>query len=269
MIAVQKQLKVLSRNLLSRLRDDLLCHDDDHDDDNDNDEAQSRDKNGGKGAGSIPSTRQWLAYPQTLRLTTRPRPPLNPDGTRSRTFNRTSRSCDMPSVVLKLSKSTEELSEVLVQEFLIPLFHKLHPEKSGWDLGLMNLCATNMSMTAASATDGAGRDISKMFRRQEHVLKDWEIEESTDATLVVQNHATTNDPDRGRLYMQPDPANDYRVGLAGTKTAEKEVERVQVDEDGWQSDDEAADLDNICTTCKLPVPHFAVAAHERFHNLPD
>ncbi|KAL8895866.1 MAG: hypothetical protein Q9207_007976 [Kuettlingeria erythrocarpa] len=266
MVAVEKQLEVLSMSLLSRLREDLLCHDDDVDD---IDEAHSRDKNGGKGAGSTPSTRQWLAYPQTLRLTTRPRSALNPEGTRSRAFNRTSRSCDMPSVVLQLSKSTDELSERLVQEFLIPLFHKLHPEKSGWDLSLMNICATNMSMTAASFTDGAGRDISKMFRRQQHVLKDCEIEESTDATVVVENHATRDDPDRGRLYMEPHPANDYRVGLARTKGAQKEVEQCQLDEGGWQSDDQFADLDNICTTCKLPVPRFAIAAHERFHNLLD
>lgn len=253
MIAAKRELEMLSRSLLSRLREDLLCDDAD-------DEALSRDKTGDNGARSVPSTRQWLACPRTLRLTTRPRPPLNPDGTRSRTFNRISRSCDMPSLVLELNKSAEELSGKLVQETLIPLFHKLHPEESEWDLSLMNLCATNMSPTAASSKDGAGQDISKMFRRQQHVLKDWKIGESTDAT---------DDPDQGRLYVEPDSANDHKVDLARTKGYQEEVEDCGVGEDNWQSDDEVAGVDNICTTCKLPVPHFAMAAHERFHDLPD
>lgn len=262
MLAVEKELEMLSRSLLSRLREDLLCNDDD-------DEGLCRGRNGDNGARSVPWTRQWLACPRTLRLTTRPRPPLNPDGTRSRTFNRISRSCDMPSLVLELSKNAEELSKRLVQETLIPLFHKLHPEKSGWDLSLMNLCATNMSLTAASSKDGAGRDISKMFRRQEHVLKDWKIGNGTDATVLVENHAATDDPDQGRLYVEPDSANDHELDLAGAKGSQREIEECEVDEDCWQSDDEVAGFDNICATCKLPVPQFAMAAHQRFHDLPD
>ena len=42
---------------------------------------------------------RWLAIPRTLRLSTRPRPPPNSDGFRSRSFKRISRSCPLPSYV--------------------------------------------------------------------------------------------------------------------------------------------------------------------------
>ena len=83
-------------------------------------------------------SRHWLAHPRNLRLTTRPRPPRNPDGSRPTMFNRISRSCSMPSIVFSFSYDVDILAEKIVNDSLFPLFRKLHPEKSGWDLSLVS-----------------------------------------------------------------------------------------------------------------------------------
>ncbi|KAL9031524.1 MAG: hypothetical protein Q9196_000462 [Gyalolechia fulgens] len=265
MTAVDKELRMLSRSLLLRIRADLLCVDSD---------SGAPGEEAGREDGrrdSLP-TRLWLAYPRTLRLTTRPRPPLSPDGTRSRTFHRISRSCDMPSLVLNLSSSIEELSERLVQGTLIPLFHKLYPEKSGWNLSLINLCATNISLTAANVQDGAGRNISKMFRRQENVLKNWKIEDGTNAATI---NAGLRVLDKRNLEAmdtadpEPDACTECVADGNGAIDPQNMLDRSGEDDDIWQSDEDTSQIEHICTTCGFPVPLFATAAHDRFHNLAD
>lgn len=263
MTAAEKELRILSRSLLSQVHEDLLCVDDDS---NGAFVGRATGEDEGQGARS---TRQWLACPRTLRLTTRPRPPLNLDGTRSRTFNRISRSCDMPSLVLDLTKTIEEVSERLVRETLIPMFRKLHPEKSGWNLSLMNLCVTNMSLTAASSKDGAGRDISKMFRRQEHVLKDWNVGDDHKADLTISRQKDSDKSDQQAVDTEPRASTNYGADLDGANGFGKLLKTDKEDDDTWQSDDAASDLDHRCTICGLSMPVFAMAAHERFHNLPD
>ncbi|KAI4087657.1 MAG: hypothetical protein LQ344_006626 [Seirophora lacunosa] len=261
MAAVNTELLVLSQSLLSRVRKDLLCVD------------NSEKAVVGNASGEVENstglpTRQWLACPRTLRLSTRPRPPLNPDGTRSRAFNRISRSCDMPSLVLDLSKSIEELSQTLVQETLIPLFHKLHQEKSGWNLTLMNLCATNMCLTAASSGGNAGRDISRMFRRQEHFLKEWGVEVDSDANSGSVGLKVRGKRDQDALEARGDPTTGREINPDELYPSQKLVKKCEEDEDTWQSDDDIPDLHHRCSICGLPVPYFAVTAHALFHNLP-
>ncbi|KAI4150917.1 MAG: hypothetical protein L6R39_002131 [Caloplaca ligustica] len=262
MAAVEKELRMLSRSLLSRLRQDLSCID--------NDDKPSIDYATGEDEGKTGhSTRQWLARPRSLRLTTRPRPPLNPDGTRSRTFNRISRSCDMPSLALDLVKDVEYVSERLVQETLIPLFQKLHPEKSGWNLSLMNLCATNISLTAASAKDGAGRDISKMFKTQEDVLRDWKVRDDVVGSPLVTQLAAADKHDQEFVDVQPDVFIEKEILFDGANGSRWTINDCEEHEDTWQSDDGGSDIGPICPICGLPVPAFAMTAHERFHDLPD
>ena len=85
----------------------------------------------------------------------------------------------MPSYIFSLTVSIEVLSAKLVEEALMPLFKKLHPEKSDWNLSLVNVCATNMATTASDSRGkgGSGRDISRMFRRQDEVLREWRVED--------------------------------------------------------------------------------------------
>lgn len=260
MAEVEKELGMLSRSLISRIRVDLSCAD--YHDEPTDDEQSCEDH------GSSLPTRLWLACPRTLRLTTRPRPPMNPDGTRSRTFNRISRSCDMPSLVLNLNSSVDELSERLVLETLVPLFHKLHPEKSGWNLSLMNLCATNMSLTAASAKDGAGRDISKMFKMQAHVLREWKVDD-IDVAPAVDESAAPDERDKDVVAAELQVPKKEIINQNGSNDLQNREQESQEDEVIWQSDEDDPGFDHTCTICALVVPHYAIDAHERFHDLKD
>ncbi|KAL8902008.1 MAG: hypothetical protein Q9192_000221 [Flavoplaca navasiana] len=261
MAEVERELRLLSKSLLTRIRIDLSCI-------RDNDDM-SAENQGEHTADSISPSREWLAYPKTLRLTTRPRPPMNPDGTRSRTFNRLSRSCDMPSLILNLDESIEHLSETLVRDTLVPLFHRLHPERSGWDLSLMNLCAASISLTAASARDGAGRDISKMFKMQDLVLKHWKVAD-TDAAPV--NCYTADVDERALENLEKKPyvtSKETLGGVVGEGGNDGAIETTQGCDSSWESDDEGPWPNYNCAKCGLAMPDFAMIAHERFHDFPD
>ena len=145
---VERELLALSQSLLRRMRADLL---DDGED--------------------VQTLRRWLAFPKTLRLSTRtrPRPPQQAtDEGRNRSFARTCRSAPVPGFVFNVKEPIDGLAERLVKEALLPLFRKLHPEKSGWNLGLVNVGVTNMADSASGK--GGGRDIGEMFRGREVVM---------------------------------------------------------------------------------------------------
>ena len=215
-------------------------------------------------------TRRWIAVPRTIRLSTRPRPPLNPDGSRSRTFTRISKSGNMPSWVFSLTLSVEVLVEKLLEESLLPLFKKLHPEQSGWNLSLVNVCATNMSLIAGDGKDGAGRDIGTMFKRQEGVLKDWKIDDLDVAP---------SDGEAEELPVMEDKLNRREPQSSGNETREHRPIGSEAigppshessgDDDAWDSEDSMRDLGVSCKVCSALMPSFAMTAHERFHDIPD
>ena len=256
---VEKQLRLLSGRLLKQMRLDLV----------DGDflgiavKGEQKDPPVDTKATSSP---RWIAHPKKLRLSTRPRPPLNPDGTQLRTFNRISKSSSMPSFVFSLAEEVTVLAGKLVEETLLPLFRKLHPEKSTWNLSLVNLCATNMSMSASESRSGAGRDIVKMLRRQEDVLKHWKV-----ADVDV---APSKDQPNDR-HMEQDDINDIECGAAscscpGYADLEDVCQPPQVSflvDEAWESDGQEDDLGDKCQECGAMVPPFAVDAHERFHSL--
>ena len=204
---VKFQLRLLGKRLIERMHIDLT--------EEDNFEL---DKHPGR----------WLAHPRTLRLSTRPRPAANPDGSRPRTFHRISRSAPMPTFVFSLTENVDSLADKLVEEALVPMFRKLHPEKSGWNLSLINVAVTNMAETAGESKDSRGRDIGRMFKTQDEVLRGFKLTEP---------HS---------LY-QP--------------TYE------DVPDDTWLSDDDSVDSIQQCPTCHATLPSFAIAAHTRYHEL--
>lgn len=106
---------------------------------------------------------RWRAHPRTLRLTSRPRRPSNPDNPY---HNRMSRSAALPRYVFNMDDRIEAVAEKLVQEHVLALFRRLHPEKSGWNLSLLNIAVTNMAGTAGDKKQNSGRDIGSMFQRQ-------------------------------------------------------------------------------------------------------
>lgn len=219
---VKKELLLLATSLIRRMHADLT------EEDFDMPEAGQ-------------SQRKWLAHPRTLRLSTRPRPPLNPDGKRSRSVNRISRSAPMPNFVFNLNESDESLAERLVQEALIPAFRKLHPEKSGWNLSLVNVAVTNMAETAAETKDSEGRDIGRMLKRQDEVLKDWRV--------VNREPLSEDDPTIPNASRNESDGSPYQ--------------------DTWESDDSADDSTHICEVCGNMMPLFAAAAHDRYHSMAE
>ncbi|ETI28703.1 hypothetical protein G647_01154 [Cladophialophora carrionii CBS 160.54] len=221
---VKKQLQLLGERLIRRMQMDLLEDEDD-----------------GEDTGPDPR-RRWMAHPRTLRLSTRPRPPPGPDGVRARTFNRISRSAPMPNYVFNLNEPATALATRLVDEALVPMFRKLHHEKTGWNLSLINIAATNMAETAAESKDSAGRDIGRMFRRQDEVLKDFRITDQP-------NYATAVVPQKSPEQISTEAGDE---ALAA---------------DGWDTEDSDREAWERCESCQSIMPAYAFTAHRRFHEL--
>ena len=220
--------------------------------------------------GSAVASLTWMAHPKTLRLSTRPRLALNSDGTRSRTFNRISKSTNLPTFVFSLAQGVDIIADKLVEETLLPLFRRLHPEKSGWNLSLVNLCATNMSPTASDAKDGAGRDIGKMFQKQDDVLREWKVDDvdiaPSDEDDDNQQKEIDNLGARKTVVAQEQTLALPSVGSEDLLDFTQESLQEDV---AWDSDGGMQDRGDSCKICGAVMPSYAMLAHERFHNSPD
>ncbi|KAH7351010.1 hypothetical protein BKA65DRAFT_453778 [Rhexocercosporidium sp. MPI-PUGE-AT-0058] len=237
---VMKELRILAMSLVKRMYTDLL------DDGNDLEST----------------TKRWIAHPKTVRLSTRPRPPLNSDGTRTRTFNRISRSGPLPNSVFNLKDGLDAVVEKLVLETLVPMFRKLHPYPSGWNLSLVNIGVTNMVEAASETGKGGGRDISRMFERQEEVLKEWKVEDRDVPPDPVPERSSVSPDD-----AQTDPSAGDEVWPlnTGSEDSIRPTQNTIDDTGAWEEDEEQDDDREKCNTCGAIMPGFAMAAHERFH----
>ncbi|KAF2655512.1 DNA/RNA polymerase [Lophiostoma macrostomum CBS 122681] len=249
---VLKELRMLSLSLLKRMHADLL------EDEEDEDKAETLPING--------TRKRWLAYPKVVRLSTRPRPPQNPDGSRNRSFARISRSAPMPNFVFNLKENVDIRCERLVTEALIPLFRKLHPEKSGWNLSLVNVAAANM-VDAASDKGGVGRDIAKMFKRQDDVLKQWRVDDEDDTlsveTGVIDKQLPQDAIAQDTVAMDVSKPDKDRTGSEDFPTTSQQSTG---DTGDWESEDEdMLDDDMFRCECGAVMPVFAMAAHGRWH----
>jgi DNA polymerase iota len=259
---VVKELGMLAKKLIERMHTDLL--------------EEEEDDQVSKDASLGPSTtlKRWLAHPKTIRLSTRPRPPQNPDGSRNRSFARISKSAPMPTFMFNLRDNSHVLVDKLLTQTLIPLFRQLHPEKKGWNLSLVNIAVTNMA-DAASEKGGVGRDISKMFKRQDEVLKQWKIEEEP----VAGAEETMEDIQPSKSVLA-EPAKKLEQDLRSTDVLRQSLGRggsedfstpSQKDDtviaDDWGSeDDEIMNEDSFrCGECGAIMPTFAMGAHYRWH----
>ncbi|KAI9718207.1 MAG: hypothetical protein M1812_004197 [Candelaria pacifica] len=254
---VRKELALLSRSLVKRMHMDLLTHDEDDGWDELEEAALREDQH----ETTQQSRKKWIAQPRTLRLTTRPRPPLNADGTRSRTFNRISRSSPMPSFILNLDANSDSIADKLVSEALIPLFRKLHPEKSGWNLSLVNVAAMSMAETAGDGKDGAGRDIGRMLKRQETVLKEWRVEDI--------DIPPTSEHDELEVSLENQKYVLHDRHAKGTEDLIEPSQESYVEDGEWENAVEALNPGSSCPACGAVMPEWAMAAHERFHAIGD
>jgi len=250
---VAKVLNTLAQSLLKRMRVDLLS-----DEDGFEEQSTRVDADATEEPKAIQTEgKKWLAHPKTLRLTTRPRQALLPDGTRPRSFKRISHSAPLPTFVFFLNESIEILADKLVKESLISMFRKLHPEKAGWNLSLVNLAVTNMAETAGNSKTAKGRDIGNMFRRQEDVLREFRVVDDGDVGALI---------DCGSMGTPVEEEMDdgLAVDLGVEEQASDDEEETNDDEwdNGENQDGEA------CELCGVRLPGFAMVAHRRFHSLP-
>jgi len=318
--AVVRELKMLAISLIKRMRVDLLEESGDNDDhqpvpamDRSADQEQHDDDHDsygiGSGIGPLPTavvTKRWLAHPKTLRVSTRPRPPANPDGTRMRSSNRISRSGPLPNFIFSLKENVEALAERLVAEALLPMFRKLHPSdrSGGWDLSLLNVAVTNMADAANDKRKGAsGRDISKMFERQEDVLKAWRVADQDIPPDGLSHNASSRGGGSGgggrsvdaqsadcvaaelsstaHALSALDESKDAKVGSEDMlpPTQDSRADYVEAEEGHeaqaqWEDDEMDDDNDDyadtslvVCEVCGARMPGFATVAHARFHEL--
>lgn len=273
MSEVVNQLTALAKSLLSRMQSDLRAAE------TESDEAERLANPAIENKVNLQRPgprRHWIAHPKTLRLSTRPRAPLKPDGTRSRTFARMSKSIPMPTFVFAEHEPVEVLAQRLVEEVLVPLFHRLHAGQSGWDLSLVNICATNMAMTASDGKNATGRDISKMFRQQEGMLKEWQVE---DADIPPEGQVSSKSIDPSKTESPP-LSSSRKPTYAATGGSEDFMSSTQesfvigdawegtVIGDAWEgTEDDEAGSGKTCGVCNAVMPAFAMVAHLRFHDM--
>ncbi|KAL6234833.1 hypothetical protein BDW75DRAFT_211329 [Aspergillus navahoensis] len=218
--AVRKEMLSLAGSLIRRMRMDLTQS---HSDDDGSLSRGPRLREGTKA--------RWLARPRTLRLSTIPRSTHGSD----RTYSRISHSAPLPQYVFNLDEPIDALAERLVRESATPIFRKLHRERTGWNLRVLNLAVTNMAEVAGDGKHNSNRDISKMFQQQEADLGD---------TL----------PAPEQTWSQPEPSV-----LPSSLTVASEA--------SWESDGEEESMPCVpCTICGAPIPHFALGAHQVYHS---
>jgi len=248
---VTKELRILARSLLKRMHADLL---------KDEEEIDTV-----KNTADINAGRRWLAYPKTIRLSTRLRQPPNSDGRRNKSFARASRSTPMPNFVFSLKESIESLSDRLVSETLMLLYRKLHPEKSGWNLSLVNIAATNMVDAASERSGSVGRSISKMFKQQDEVLRQWRTTEADESQSMMEDIKKKIPRERA-----PTKAVTHENNREGSEDLLTLSQKSFIgDSRKWESENDDIVEDEsdkfVCEQCGSSMPVFAAAAHFRWH----
>ncbi|KAL3488782.1 hypothetical protein BJX62DRAFT_170920 [Aspergillus germanicus] len=173
---------------------------------------------------------RWLARPRTIRLSTLPRSLPGSDSGISHT--RMSHSAPLPQYVFNLDESVDALAERLVRELTTTMFRKLHRERTGWNLRVLNLAVTNMVDLVGKHSNG--RDIGKMFQRQE-------VE-----------HQESHIDSRSELVTDPE------ISESTPAVASEAV---------WEESDEEDNMTGVhCIICGALIPHFARVAHEVYHH---
>lgn len=216
---LMRELRSLTTSLVRRMRVDLLEEDLDSEE---------------------PHARRWLAYPKTLRLSTRAK--SRPATENQNPFSRNSRSQPLPNFVFSLKDTPEVVVERLVSEAILPQFRRLHNERHGWNLALINICVTNMVLTGSEDGMGGGRDISFMFKTQDARFKEFTVYDTAPAINPPGVDDDAINPDVEHTSAPPDDLEDVAE---------------------WEEDDDE-DAER-CPECGYAVPLFALAAHQRFH----
>ena len=270
---VIEQIHILAHSLLKRMHVDLVAVEEEEE------------------YGDAVSRKRWIAHPKTLRLTTNAhRTPFsspsssrnnaNPGGETQRPHwaGRTSRSQPLPSFVLGLdhhhrdgsSSSSERIVERLVREYLVPMFRQLNPAKSGWGITLINVCVAGIVLSGNEGGKGEGRDIGRMFRMQDEVLKGWRVEDEKGEETVGGKANVEGDGEEwngGEGWIDDDDDDDDdSSGGGGYCCAEKYDFFGRVGNTG-DVGAVGGDWMTGCVLCGHVMPRFAMEAHRRYHEL--
>ena len=125
-----------------------------------------------------------------------------------------------------------------------------------------------MVETASDESSAGGRDIGKMFRRQEDVLKEWKVEDRPVAPDTSPVGASTTEPAEGHHTAEPSAGHEAVDTIVAGSEDTLHPTQDTIDEDEW--DDEGADESHErCSICGAVMPAFAMSAHERFHSLDE
>lgn len=270
---VRKELTILSESLIRRMHIDLL----------EIENVVPDSKTGNKH--SAPNSRRWLAQPRSLRLSTRPRLPINSDGSRSRTFQRISRTVPAPTFLFSLTDTVDSLVERLVFETLLPLFRRIHPEKNGWNLSLVNVAVTNMTSMAGESKTAAGQNISDMLKRQK---AEWKVQDVDVPPDHINDKEPTPPPKiEPSIFEHEAPVLTDTSGknlgtvdqnglLIGSEDWLRASQQSDVDElmllDDAASTCNMGDIEEMneeCPLCAARLPSFAMHAHLRYHEEED
>ncbi|KAK2607652.1 hypothetical protein N8I77_006315 [Diaporthe amygdali] len=195
---------------------------------------------------------KWLAHPKTLRLSTRPR--TSPSDGIPYNWGRASRSQPLPTFVFQ-DVDDEIIVQRLVKEALLPMFYQLNPDKTeGWNIGMINICVANMTLTATEDAAGSGRDISQMFKRQDEVLREFRVYET-----------------QPKVYQSSDMGEERNESTGPSLTV---ADDGMVFEDDYASESESEawgdqDGSQACPKCGHYLPVFAMSAHQRYHALEE
>lgn len=244
-VEVERELSKITASLLRRMHVDLT------EDDAFAPHASANSLTGrlGSEAQNHQKQKRWLAHPKTIRLSTRPKTSIT-DG-KPYNWGRSSRSQSFPTFVFMSDDDNETTVARLVKETILPMFFKLNPGSGEWNIGLVNICAANMVLTATEGNaTSSGRDISHMFRRQEGILREFKVYNEDDTPISQGITEAIQPPDF------PSPSED-------------EEEVVDVDfyaaSESWNAEDGS----QPCNICRHYIPPFAMSAHKRYHDLGD
>lgn len=130
-------------------------------------------------------------------------------------------------------------------------------------------------MLQTASEDGAsgGRDIERMFKHQNEILKEWKVEDRDvppDFTAAEHIHGAwkeTLQKEKGYDKPQAEPSAGNEAMYPDPRDAQGLAEAVGDDDAQWYGEEDG-DMDfDRCFTCGAVMPAFAMAAHERYHAL--
>ena len=125
-----------------------------------------------------------------------------------------------------------------------------------------------MVETATDDGSGGGRDIGRMFKRQEEVLKEWKVKDKDvppEAITDPKNEVMMSTEPNQDIKAEPSAGNDaMESNCGGALYSRQHI----MDEDVDWEDEEGKDF-NRCHRCGAGIPEFAMTAHQLYHALGD